>query len=492
MYRLTLYFLCVLFLVAEIFSMFHILKFNFIFFAVGTIFILGVSLITNFVFSKTFEIPANVESVYITALILVFLITPLRNFSDSAFWIMAFWASIISESSKYILTIRKKHLFNPAALGVLLPSLFLPYTSSWWIATASLLPFTLLGGLLIIRKLRRFDLLFSFLSASLFVIFFRNHSNLISQIQKIFTETPIVFFSTIMLSEPLTTPPYALWRNMYAGFVGIIFAPFIHIGNIFFAPEFVLVIGNVFSFICSPKQKLKLTLKKKEQNTNGMYNLVFENDRKFSFQAGQYMEWTIDSNKADDRGNRRFFTIASSPTEKEIMLGVKLYEKGSTFKKKIFDMKIGETILASGLAGDFILPKNKNKKLAFIAGGIGITPFRSMIKFLSDTSEKRDIALLYANTSASEIGYKDIFDSAKLSIGLSTSYMISGLVFEKFPNGYHGRVDKEIIAERIPDYMERKFYISGSNAFVQSIRSYLKSLGILSRNIRTDYFSGLS
>jgi len=114
----------------------------------------------------------------------------------------------------------------------------------------------------------------------------------------------------------------------------------------------------------------------------------------------------------DSRGNRRYFTIASSPTEKELRLGVKFYPNGSSFKKALASMNEADTIIASQLSGDFIMPSNKKKKLVFIAGGIGITPFRSMIKYLIDTKQKRDIVLIYSNRTKTDVIYKNIFDSA--------------------------------------------------------------------------------
>jgi len=86
-----------------------------------------------------------------------------------------------------------------------------------------------------------------------------------------------------------------------------------------------------------------------------------------------------------------------------------------------------DIIIASQLSGDFVLPRNKRKKLVFIAGGIGITPFRSMIKYLIDKKEKRDIVLFYSNKKEEDIVYKNIFDEASKSLNLKIIYTLTNL-----------------------------------------------------------------
>ena len=174
-----------------------------------------------------------------------------------------------------------------------------------------------------------------------------------------------------------------------------------------------------------------------------MYDFIFAKPH-LKFEPGQYLEWTLGHERTDSRGNRRYFTIASSPTEPNLRLGVKFYDNPSSFKKKMLAMEPGDEIMAGQLAGDFILPRDPEKKLVFIAGGIGITPFRSMVKYLMDRGEKRLIALLYSNRTVSEIAYRDVFDEGARMIGLKTIYAITG-AGETPPegNGHKGHIDGE-------------------------------------------------
>jgi len=148
-------------------------------------------------------------------------------------------------------------------------------------------------------------------------------------------------------------------------------------------------------------------------------------------------------------------------------------------------------IVASQIAGDFVLPKDKTKKLVFIAGGIGITPFRSMVKYLIDTNEPRTITMLYSARTEADIAYKPVFEAARQAIGLKTIYALTGSKTPlTAPYSYGDSITAELIKEAIPDYGERFYYISGSNAMVVAMRAILTELGVRQRQIKVDFFPG--
>ncbi len=496
MYRLVLYVLLSFFAVALGLSFFKLLPYAPADLVISGIIITSVSWLTNLIFARVFKAPKNIESVYVTALILVFIITP-PQFSDySQFLSIAVWASVWAMASKYILAIRKKHIFNPATLAVALTAIALGESASWWIGTTYMLPIVIIGGLLIVRKIRRVDMMISFFIAVLAGVLgfgLLNGANLPSYFYKTFAYSPIIFFAFIMLTEPLTTPPTRRLRIVYGAFVGLLFAPDFHIGSIYSTPELALIIGNIFSYVISPKEKLILKLKEKNRVATDTFDFVFKSDRKFSFQPGQYMEWTLKPDKADSRGNRRYFTIASSPTEEDVRIGIKFYPESSSFKNQLVSMKEGDEIVASQRAGDFTMPKDKTKKLVFIAGGIGITPFRSMVKFLIDKNEKRDITLLYSSKTVADIAYKDIFDTAERQLGIKTVYAITEpsqtLTDSQMRKGF---IDMQMIMKEIPDFKDRIFYISGPHGMVSVFGKILKDMGVRKNQIKIDFFPGFA
>lgn len=493
MYRLVLYYLIGLLIVALVLSLLGILPYSPIGLAYSVFFITLLCYIVNVISAWMFGVPANVESVYITALILALIITPIKTLDVQYFGFVA-WAAVWSQTSKYIFAVSRKHIFNPAAFAVALTAITINQSASWWVGTAWMLPFVLIGGFLTVRKIRRFDLVISFLVAAVVTILafdFSRGLNISSAWRQILVDSPLFFFAFVMLTEPLTTPPTRGLQIIYGGLVGILFAPQIHILSIFSTPELALLCGNVFSYIVSPKKKLLLTLKQKIQLAPTIYDFVFAADAGMKFRAGQYLEWTREHDKSDNRGNRRYFTIASSPTEQEIIMGVKFYDPVSSYKKSLLAMQPGEKVLAGQLAGDFTLPKNIKEKSVFIAGGIGITPFRSMIKYLLDKNEKRDIVLFYSNKNIADVVYADIFDQAVAKLGLKVVYTLTDI--NQLPPGWQGHtgtINQQMIAEQVPDFTDRTFYISGPRAMVTAFEATLAGMGVHDSKIKTDFFPG--
>lgn len=505
MYRLVLYFLIALLIFALLFGFFGFLPYS----PLQVLFSITVLLIicygTNAVFSYIFEAPTNIESVYITALILALIVSPLTFSFDISFHSFAnlahglvpiAWIGIWSMASKYIFAIEKKHIFNPVAIAAVITTYGIGFSPSWWVGNAVMMPLVLIGGLLIVRKIQRADLVFSFFIiafVTLFVFSIPSGTNIVSLFSKVLLQSSLFFFAFVMLTEPLTTPPTKKLQILYGVIVGFLFAPQVHVGNIYSTPELTLVIGNIFSYIVSPKQKLLLLLKEKIQVAPDLFDFIFTPGQKLAFTPGQYMEWTLSHHHADSRGNRRYFSIASSPTENDLRIGVKFYPGGSSYKQELFQLTQNKVIVASQLAGDFVLPKNREEKCVFIAGGIGITPFRSMIKYILDKKEPRSLILLYAVKQPQGIMYKDVFDEAEKTLGIKTIYTITDekAVPPDWTGGI-GRITPELIQKEIPDFQERVFYLSGPHSMVNAYEETLRSLGVSSSRIKIDFFPGFA
>jgi ferredoxin-NADP reductase len=385
------------------------------------------------------------------------------------------------------LAFKKVHIFNPAAIAAVLFGLMQISSISWWVATPLLIPSVLTIGICIVHKLRRFDLFLpSLVTAILSAIIF-GHSTVV----EVFLSWPLVFFTTVMLTEPTTTPSNKGLRLVYGLLVSLLFGLPYQLGPFYSTPELALCIGNLLVFILNPKSRLTLTLVKKNHLSPTVSEFTFTPNTNLRFLAGQYLEWTLPHTKPDTRGNRRFFTIASSPTESSIHLGIKLNSPGSSFKHSLDSLMPNTTLTVSQLSGEFTLPKDPHQKLVFIAGGIGITPFRSMLKYLVDTNSVRNIILFYSCASVDDFVYKDIFSEAEQKISLKTYYVLTTPTPQS-PSwiNLHGRLTPEYIKTAVPDYQERTYYLSGPQAMVDSYKALLLSLGIKHAHIVTDYFPG--
>ena len=478
MYRLVLYGLTALAALAVILGFVGVLAYGAAGMLISLWLLIAVCWGTNKLFAQVLGAPRNIESEYITAFILFFLLAPVASPSDAG-WIVA--AGVIAMASKYIFAIKKRHIFNPAAVAAVTVGLLGSTVSIWWVGTPVMLPFVAIFGLLVVRKIRRFDLFWSFvLSSVVATIVYDLYIGVAVQsaLLQTFLSWPLVFFATIMLTEPLTTPPAQRMRIAYGVLTGILFAVPFHLGILYASPALALVLGNIFSYLVSPKQRIVLRFVSKQKLSANVYEFAFAPNAQLTFAPGQYMEWTLPHRKSDTRGNRRYFTIASAPGDEHIKLGVRISPEPSSFKKALMHLERDAVLSAASLAGEFTLPADASQKLVFIAGGVGITPFASMLRDLIARAHKRDIVLIYAASTEEDFAYRDVLDAAKAAVGLKVVYVPKVLISD------------ELIKKEVPDYKTRMFYLSGPNAMVRTYRTLLLTLGVHRLKIKTDYFPG--
>ena len=472
MYRLMLYFLLVLLATATFLSLIKILPYDPLNILLGGVFLVAICNLANYLFSKLFKAKTNFESASITALILSLIVGPFSFFES---WPILAFIGFAAMASKYVFAFKKKHIFNPAATAVFLSAIIFQTGASWWVGSIQLLPIIIVGGLLVLIKIERLELIASFLAVYFFTgLVGRGLS------ASLFLAPVIWFFVLVMLVEPLTSPSTKKRQMAFGAFVAIFY-----FGLQKFLPTFAygletsLLAGNIFSFFISPSFNLVLVLRKREKVAKDTWAFSFEPMSDFNFVPGQYLEWTYPHKNSDSKGVRRFFTISSSPEETYVMVTLRaLTKKLSSFKKALLEMKQGEQIVASSPMGEFVLPEDKNIPLCFIAGGIGITPFRSMAKHLLEKGEKRDIVLLYSNRKKAEIAFEELFDEAE-EVGVKTFNIIT----ER--DGY---IDEKMIAEKVPDYRERAFYVSGPQPMVEAFKKMLSKMKV--KSIETDFFPG--
>jgi ferredoxin-NADP reductase len=223
---------------------------------------------------------------------------------------------------------------------------------------------------------------------------------------------------------------------------------------------------------------LILTVKKKE--IDNVYTFIFKSDKNLKFKPGQYMIYRLPHEAPDRRKDKRYFTISAAPFESVIKITTRIAKKeGSSFKKALFGLRRGHSIYARGPSGNFVL-KNPQRPAVFIAGGIGITPFRSMLLDLVHHQVPFDICLLYAIGDTKDIVFqKELESMAEENLGLRFYYVV-----------HPKRIDEETIERYVPDYLRRVFYVSGPEPMVEEFEKMLEKMGILRRNIKRDYFPG--
>ena len=479
MYRVVLYGLIIILVVSGILS-----ATGSLFIPVGgllitLIILVVVTYLSNRLLGSLLHVPTNTESWLITALILTCILPQTSTVARAG--AVAF-AGLLAIVCKFILVRRGNTLFNPAAVAAAIVGFLGILPATWWIGSPPMAPVTAIVGLLILRKIRRFKLFASFLIAALLMMFLVSGilqgQAASSVLSNAFLSWPLIFLGTIMLTEPSTLPASNIDRLLYGALVGSVFASQLHTEHLAATPQVALLTGNVFTALVSRRVSTLVTLKRRRQVATTAYELEFAvpAGSGLRFQPGQYLEWTLPHAHSDSRGNRRTFSIASAPTEASLRIAIKQNQPSSSYKAALLAMEPGQTIRVSALNGNFVLPSNLSQKLVFIAGGIGVTPFRSMIQYLVDTGQHVDARLIYQGTKSDEFIFKDVFEAAR-AIGLTTSYHTS-------------RLQSDEVQQLVAATSEAIYYVSGPDPMVDAYAAQLHQHGVPTHLIRTDHFSG--
>lgn len=229
----------------------------------------------------------------------------------------------------------------------------------------------------------------------------------------------------------------------------------------------------------------------KKKVAKNIFSFYFEKPQKFNFVAGQYNRWTLLITAADGRGSSRFFTISSPPADKNtLVVTTKIIQ--SDFKKALLKLKVGQEIKIFGPMGQFILDENTEKEHVFLAGGIGITPFHSMLADAAAKNANKKLTLFVSFSIPEEIIFLDeLTEIAKSHPNFHSIYTVTKPQESQMPwQGETGRMSKNMIKKYINDISQCIFYIVGPPPMVEGTQKLLEDMKISSENIRTEQFSG--
>lgn len=230
---------------------------------------------------------------------------------------------------------------------------------------------------------------------------------------------------------------------------------------------------------------MHVTLERVEDKALHIKMFWFRPEKPVEYISGQFTQMQLPLDHPDTRGSKHWFTISSSPTEAMIAITTKFAPNhGSTFKHALEKLKPGAKLNLADPMGDFVLPKNKSMPLLFVAGGIGITPYRSIIKWLVDTGERRDIHLVYGVRDKRELAFLDLFKQYDMKFTPIVTEPDSGWKGEK------GLLSAKRILELAGEKSNRLIYISGPEPMVEKFVDDLDKLNVPKSRLVTDYFPG--
>jgi ferredoxin-NADP reductase len=307
-----------------------------------------------------------------------------------------------------------------------------------------------------------------------------------------FVSTPVVFFAGFMLTEPLTLPPTRRGQLAIAAVVAVLFAVptavNVDLGFVALTPELALIIGNVAAFLLGQRRGIGLTLAGKRSFGPTIAEFTFEPDAPVRFQPGQYLELTVPHRRADSRGTRRIFSIATAdPSGNTVAVGMKVPAGGaSSFKRALAELPAGTHLRATMVGGDFVLPADPAQPLLMVAGGIGITPFLPQLAECVRGDRRRDVVLVYGVPDPAEIPYLNELASFGVPVVLTVPGSPTGVPADW--RLVHGSLSAEVLTRTVPDLASRVALVSGPPAMVNAMSTALRELG--AKGVKTDAFLG--
>jgi ferredoxin-NADP reductase len=225
---------------------------------------------------------------------------------------------------------------------------------------------------------------------------------------------------------------------------------------------------------------MKLIYKGHETKQGNVERFIFTPESQLDWQPGQYIHYKLQHEGADNRGDERWFTISSAPFEKDVWITTRITpETGSSFKKKLIALQPGESVEAGDPEGSFTI-NDLARNYIFVAGGIGITPFRSIINQLHHDGADFNIELLYANRDGENIPFKDELEAiSKEHANFNISYFIGD-----------NKITEAVLREYGEKLSEPIYYVSGPEPMVEAFQDTLKKIGIDEDRMKFDYFPG--
>ena len=223
----------------------------------------------------------------------------------------------------------------------------------------------------------------------------------------------------------------------------------------------------------------------------GTGGFTFEVEGPFTFDAGQACDITIPSPRyQDEKGTGRTFSMASPPADApRVMFATRL--TGSAFKRTLLEAPVGLDVEIDGPSGSFVLHRNASKPAAFFAGGIGITPFRSIIGDAARRRLPHKLTLFYSNRTPESTAFLADLEAWQRE---NPNFRLVATVAERSPkqawNYDVGLLDAAFLRSSRRDWGEVICYLAGPPAFVKAMRAALEEVGADPDNVRTEEFDG--
>ena len=233
----------------------------------------------------------------------------------------------------------------------------------------------------------------------------------------------------------------------------------------------------------------KIKLQDKNEVAEGTMAFYFEKPAEFAFKAGQYCNWTLVSPpESDAEGSSRNFSLASAPHEGFLMIATRM--RDTAFKRVLKNMPPGTEVEIKGPMGYLTLHGDATKPAVFLAGGIGITPFRSIVLDAAHQKLPHKILVFHANRRPQDAPFLELLQNVENPncefVGTMTQMEKSTQTWA----GETGHISKEMLVKYIDDLGKPIYYAAGPPAMLKSIGQALLDAGVNESQIKVEEFEG--
>jgi len=234
-------------------------------------------------------------------------------------------------------------------------------------------------------------------------------------------------------------------------------------------------------------QEIKATFQQKIVRTSSVASFRFVLGQGLTFSPGQFLQIIFDPEQRDNKEMNKYLSFSSAPDKPYIEVTKRLSQ--SRFSQKLNNLLPEEQVLIKAPLGSCVF-KEEYQRVAFLIGGIGITPVISIVEFASERKLSNDIILLYSNRDEEEIAFKKELDAWQ---GQNPQFRVFYTLTDCQPKDkscVFGRIDKNLLLGRVPDYKERVIFIFGPPGMVQAMSDLCLEAGCKKENIKSENFIG--
>jgi ferredoxin-NADP reductase len=224
---------------------------------------------------------------------------------------------------------------------------------------------------------------------------------------------------------------------------------------------------------------------------DGTMAFEFEKPAAWTFDAGQFIDVTLlKPGETDAEGNTRGFSIASAPFEDKLMIATRM--RNTAFKRVLKTLPLGSEVKIEGPFGDLRLHNNTGRPAVIVSGGIGITPFRSILMQAVNEKRTHRILFFYANRRPEDAVFlEDMRALARESARYTFVPTMTEMEKSHVPwDGERGRIDQQMLSKYLTGITSAIYYVTGPPGMVKGLRTVLKATGVDTDDIRTEEFTG--